>query len=124
MDVTWYGRIDVMTATQLLSNTTSFTHGTLEPRVEAPGTLEPRDIGTPGKCTRWRKGTDPRTGKGHRTKERHFSGILSGFVGSFSAAWFMAKLLIEFTTSWVGACWLQVQFLVSFFPETLRRGAV
>ena len=51
MDVTWYGRIDV-TATQLLSNTTSFHHGTLEPRdigtpSRSAGTLEPRDIGTP-----------------------------------------------------------------------------
>ena len=34
------------------------------------GTLEPLDIGTPGKCTGRGKDTDPRTGKGHRPKER------------------------------------------------------
>ena len=54
------------TATQLLSNTTRFPHGTLERRdigtpSRSTGTLEPRDIGTPSKkkCTSWGKGTDP-----------------------------------------------------------------
>ena len=64
-----------------------------------------RDIGTSGhwnpKCTGRGKGTDGRTGKGHRPEERHFSGIPSGVVGGFSAAWFMAKPLTEVTTSWV-----------------------
>ena len=120
MDVSWYGRIDVMTATQL------FSPRDLEPRdIGTPsrcaGTLEPRDIGTPGKCTRWGKGIDPITGKGHRPKERHFSGIPSGVVGGFSTAWFMAKLLMEVTTSWVGACCSQVQFLVSLFPRLQGR---
>ena len=45
-------------------------------------------------------------------------------TGGLSAARFIAKPLMEVTTSWVGACWLQVQFLVSFFPETPRGGAV
>ena len=74
MDVTWCGCIDVMTATQLLSNTTSFPHETLEPRdigtpSRSTGTLEPRDIGTPsaqgGERAPTREpgmGTDPRNG--------------------------------------------------------------
>ena len=67
---------------------------TLEPRVEAPG--------------HWNLGTlEPqvhREEKGHRPEERHFSGVPSGVVGGFSAAWFMTKPLIEVTMSWVGAC--------------------
>ena len=61
--------------TQLLSNcqqvfpTRHWNPETLEPRA-VRRTLEPRDIGTPGKCTRWGKGPDPRTVKGHRPKER------------------------------------------------------
>ena len=45
-------------------------------------------------------------------------------TGGLSAAWFVAKPLMEVTTSWVGACCLQVQFLVSLFPRLKRGGAV
>ena len=38
-------------------------------------------------------------------------------TGGLSPARFIAKLLMEVTTSWVGARWLQVQFLVSLFPR-------
>ena len=41
-------------------------------------------------------------------------------TGGLSAARFIAKLLMEVTTSWVDACWLQVQFLVSLVPRLLR----
>ena len=84
-----------------------------------------RDIGTLGhwnpECTGRGKGTDLRAGNGHRPEERHFSGIPSGVVGGFSAAWFMAKPLMEVTTSWVGACCSQVQFLVSFSRDSKGR---
>ena len=119
-------RIDVTTATQLLINTTSFP---LPWDIGTPRHWNPeskhRDIGTSGhwnpECTGRRKGTDPRTGNGHRPEERHFSGIPSGVVGGFSAAWFMAKPLMEVTTSWVGACCSQVQFLVSFSRDSKGR---
>ena len=61
-------------------------------------------------------GTDPRNGF-------LFSGTPLAVTGGLSAARFTAEPLMEVTTSWVGARWLQVQFLVSFFPETLRGGA-
>ena len=71
---TWYAvvcRIDVTTATQLLINTTSFP---LHRDIGTPRHWNPeskhRDIGTAGKCTGRGEGTDPRTGKGHRPKER------------------------------------------------------
>ena len=50
-------------------------------------------------------------------------GFRTPFVatGGFSAAWFMAKPLMEVASSWVGACWLQVQFLVSFSRDSKRR---
>ena len=38
-------------------------------------------------------------------------------TGGLSAARFTAEPLMEVTTSWVGARWLQVQFLVSLFPR-------
>ena len=83
---TRYGSIDATTATQLFNQ-----HNLVFP---PSGHWNPE-------CTGRRKGTDLRTSKGHRPKERHFPGIPSGIVGGFSAAWFMAKPLIEVTTSWV-----------------------
>ena len=126
---TRYGSIDATTATQLLINTTWFSlfrdigtprHWNLESKH--------RDIGTSGhwnpECTGRGKGTDPRTGKGHRPEERFsFFRYPLAVTGGLSAARFTAKLLMEVTTSWVGACCSPVQFLV-FFPETLRGGAV
>ena len=111
---TQYCSIDAATATQLLINTPGFPSlGTLEARVDAPsGHWNPECAGR---------------GKGHRPENRQraptqgtalsLSGIPSGVVGGFSAAWFMAKPLMEVTTSLVGACCLQVQFW-SPFPET------
>ena len=97
-----------------------------------PETLNPeskhRDIGTSGrwnpKCTGRRKGTDPRTGNGQHPRNgfSYFRYPLT-VTGGLFAARFTAEPLMEVTTSWVGARWLQVQFLVSFFPETLRGGA-
>ena len=43
------------------------------------------------------------------------SGTPLAVTGGLSAALFVAVLLMEVTTFWVGARWLQVQFLVSFF---------
>ena len=97
---------------------------TLEPRVEAPG--------------HWNLGTlEPqvhREEKGHRPENREraptrgtvflFSGTPLAVTGGLSAARFIAEPLMEVTTSWVGARWLQVKFLVSFFPRLLRGGAV
>ena len=62
--------------------------------VPAPGG---RDVGSNA------KGTDPRTGTGHRPKERQssFGGIPLLVSGGLSAARFTARLLMEVTTSWV-----------------------
>ena len=38
-------------------------------------------------------------------------------TGGLTAARFIAKLLMEVTTSCAGARWLQVKFLVSLFPR-------
>ena len=107
---------------------------TLEPRVEAPGhwnpeTLEPR-VEALGhwnaKCTGRRKGTDPRTCKVHRPKERFsfFRYPLGSHWRSLRCA-FHCRAAHGVYDVLGGARWLQVQFLVSFFfPETLRRGAV
>ena len=102
-------RIDGTTATQLLINTTSF---------PLSWTLEPRDIGIPS-AQEGERGTDLRTGRGQRPEER-FSFIQVppwAVTGGLSAARFFAEPLMEVTTSWVGARWLQVQFLVSLFPR-------
>ena len=127
MDVTWYGRIDVMPATQLLINTTWFSLprdiGT--PRHWNPEskhrTLEPRDIGTPsaqgGERAPTREpgmGTDPRNGF-------LFSGTPLAVTGGLSAARFTAEPLMEVTTSWVGARWSAGTVFGLFFPETLRK---
>ena len=107
-----YGSIDATTATQLFINTTRFSL--------------PRDIGTSDIGTRVH-----REGKGHRPenpqraptqgKALSLSRISSGVVGGFSAARFIAEPLMEVTTSWVGTCCLQVQFLVCFSRDSKGR---
>ena len=114
-----YCSIDAMTATQLLTNTTRF----FPTGHWNPETLEPRDIGTPSNKVH-------REGKRHTPEKRQraptqgtalsLSGILLGVVGGFSAAWFMAKPLMEVTTSWLGACWFQVR--ISFSEMFLKSG--
>ena len=121
---TRYGSTDATTATQLLINLTWFLlPWDIGTPSRSTGTLEPRDIGTPsaqrGERAPTREpgmGTDPRNGF-------LFSGTPLAVTSSLSAARFTAEPLMDVTTSWVGARWLQVQFLVSFFPETLRGGA-
>ena len=96
-----------MLATQLLINSTRFPFpwdiGIL--RHWNPESKH-RDIGTSGhwnpECTGRRKGTDLRTGKGHRPEERFScSGTPLAVAGGLSAARFIAEPLMELTTSWV-----------------------
>ena len=117
------------TATQLLINTTWFS---LPRDIGTPRHWNPeskhRDIGIAGhwnpECTGNGKGTDPRTGKGHRPKEQHFSGIPSGVVGGFSAAWFIGQAA-HGGYDVLGRCMLLAGAVFGLFlPETLRGGAV
>ena len=78
---------------------------TLEPRVEAPGHCNP-------KCTGRRKGTDPRTGNGHRPEER-FSFFRYPPWQSLAVAFHCHGGYDVLG----GARWLQVQFFGVFFPR-------
>ena len=143
---TWYwafSRIGSM-AVSPPRGTAVLTHGrhlnfeSTQPGFPSLGTLEPRDIGTPSRSTGtlepWDIGTSSAQGgeraptrepaKGTDPKNGIFQVSPRASSAVSPAAWFMAKPLMEVTTSWVGACWLQVQFFWSRFPETLRRGAV
>ena len=79
------------------------------------GTLEPRDIGTPSRSTGTLEPRDigaPSAQGGERAPTRG-----TVFLFQVPAARFIAKLLMEVTTSWVGALYFQVNFLVSFSPR-------
>ena len=120
--------IDVMPATQLLRNTTRFP---LPWDIGTPRHWNPkskhRDIGTSGhwnsKCTGRRTGTDPRTGK-KGTDPRN--GFFLWFRYPLGSHWRSLRCAFHCRASHGGydvlggARWLQVQFLVSFFPETLK----
>ena len=87
-----------------------------------------RDIGTSGhwnpECTGRGKGTDLRTGKGHRPEERFslFRNPLGSHWRSLRCA-FHCRAAHGAYDVLGGARWLQVQFLVSLFPRLLRGGA-
>ena len=87
-----------------------------------------RDIGTSGhwnpECTGRGKGTDLRTGKGHRPEEKFslFRYPLGSHWRSLRCA-FHCRAAHEAYDVLGGAHWLQVQFLVSLFPRLSRGGA-
>ena len=115
--------IDVMPATQLYSNTTRFP---LPWDIGTPRHWNPeskhRDIGTSGhwnpKCTGRGKGTDPRTGNGHRPEERFsFFRYSLGSHRLSHCCTFHCRAAHGGYDVLGGARLLQVQFLVSFFPR-------
>ena len=127
--IPWYAVSSLCWQPQLLINSTRFP---LPWDIGTPRHWKPeskhRDIGTSGhwnpRCTGRRKGTDPRTGKGHRPEERFslFRYPLGSHWRSLRCA-FHCRAAHGAYDVLGGARWLQVQFLVSLFPRLLRGGA-